>query len=77
MRMFPREAQKITLPILLLQGGADRLVDSSGAHILFEALQSDDKTLKIYEGLYHEIFNEPERHQVLADLEAWLENHVH
>jgi acylglycerol lipase len=31
------------------------------------------RTLRIYEGLYHEIYNEPERERVLADLLAWLE----
>ena len=34
-----------------------------------------DKTLKVYAGLYHEVFNEPEREQVLRDVEAWLEAH--
>lgn len=76
MQRFPQEAARITLPILLLQGGDDRLVDPAGAQMLFDAVQSPDKTLKIYEGLYHEIFNEPERDQVLDDMEGWLENHI-
>ena len=76
MRRIPREAGRITLPILLLQGGADKLVDPAGAQMLFDTVQSPDKTLKIYEGLYHEIFNEPERDQVLGDVEGWLENHL-
>jgi len=42
---------------------------------LYEHIGSEDKTLKLYEGLLHEIFNEPEHPQVLADLEAWLEAH--
>lgn len=33
---------------------------------------SADKTLKIYDGLFHEIFNEPEWDQVLGDVAAWL-----
>ena len=72
-----REANRITLPILLLQGGADKLVDPDGAGMLFETVQSTDKTLKTYDGLYHEIFNEPERDQVLGHMEQWLENHTH
>ncbi len=77
MQRFPQEAARITLPILLLQGDADKLVDPDGAGMLFEAVQSSDKTLKMYDGLYHEIFNEPERDQVLGHMEQWLENHMH
>jgi acylglycerol lipase len=77
MQRIPEIAVQITLPILLIQGGADRLVDPEGAKMLFETIQSSDKTIKIYEGLYHEIFNEPERDQVLGDMEQWLENHLH
>ena len=77
MQRIPEISVRITLPILLIQGGADRLVDPEGAQMLFETVQSSDKTIKIYKGLYHEIFNEPERDQVLADVEGWLENHLH
>ena len=66
------ETDKITLPFLAMQGGADRLVDPDGAQILYERASSKDKTLKIYDGLYHEIFNEPEHPQVLQDVEDWL-----
>jgi acylglycerol lipase len=70
------ETEKITLPFLAMQGGADRLVDPDGAQILYERAGSNDKTLKIYEGLYHEIFNEPERGIVFKDIESWLAAHV-
>jgi acylglycerol lipase len=76
MQRIPEIAAQITLPILLIQGGADLLVDPEGARMLFETVQSSDKTIKIYDGLYHEIFNEPERDQVLNDVEEWLENHL-
>jgi acylglycerol lipase len=66
------ETKKITLPFLAMQGGADRLVDPDGAQILYERAGSADKTLKIYPGLYHEIFNEPEHEAVLGDVAAWL-----
>jgi lysophospholipase len=38
-----------------------------------ERASSKDKTLKLYEGLYHEILNEPEKEQVIADIIAWLD----
>jgi len=43
---------------------------------LYEAIASTDKTLKIYEGLRHEIFNEVERDKVLSDVVEWLNKHV-
>ncbi len=70
------ETDKITLPFLAMQGGADRLVDPDGAQILYERAGSKDKTLRIYDGLYHEIFNEPERGRVFRDIEDWLAAHV-
>jgi alpha-beta hydrolase superfamily lysophospholipase len=66
------EARRISLPILILQGGGDRIVDPAGAQLLHNGISSSDKTLKQYEGLYHEVFNEPERDRVLQDVEAWL-----
>jgi alpha-beta hydrolase superfamily lysophospholipase len=41
--------------------------------MLYDKASSEDKTLKMYDGLYHEVFNEPERDQVLQDMEKWLE----
>jgi acylglycerol lipase len=66
------EAAKITLPLLIVQGSEDKLVDPAGAKLLYDSVSSVDKTLKIYEGFYHEVFNEPEHEQVLGDVEAWL-----
>lgn len=70
------EGARITLPVLIAQGGDDRLVDPSGAQLLYETIHSADKTIKVYDGLYHEVFNEPEHDQVLGDVEAWLESHL-
>lgn len=70
------EASDITLPILVLQGSADRLVDPKGAQMLYDRVSSADKTIKIYDGLYHEVFNEPEHDRVLGDVKAWLEAHL-
>ena len=64
----------IKLPALIMAG--DAVADGSRSKTLFEALKSKDKTLKLYDGLRHEIFNEPEQLQVFSDLEAWLENHL-
>jgi len=76
MRRITAEANRIRLPVLILQGGADKLVDPAGARMLHDLAGSADKTLKVYEGLYHEVYNEPERDQVLRDVESWLEAHL-
>jgi alpha-beta hydrolase superfamily lysophospholipase len=76
MQQASAEAAKITLPILVLQGSADKLVNPAGAQMLYDHASSTDKTLKIYDGLYHEVYNEPERDQVLGDVETWLEMHI-
>jgi alpha-beta hydrolase superfamily lysophospholipase len=76
MQQVQTEAPRITIPVLIMQGGDDKLVDPDDGPLLHGLMGSSDKTLKIYPGLYHEIFNEPERDQVFADMEAWLEAHI-
>ncbi|MFO7789964.1 MAG: alpha/beta hydrolase, partial [Bacteroidales bacterium] len=69
-------AKEIRLPIMIVQGGSDKLVDPSGAQLLYDSVSAEDKTIKIYDGLYHEVFNEPEHEQVLDDVKVWLESHL-
>jgi acylglycerol lipase len=76
MQRVSSESEKITLPILILHGGDDKLVDPASAQMLYDKVTSQNKTLKIYDHLYHEIINEPERDTVLADMEKWLETHL-
>lgn len=66
----------LRVPLLVMQGTADGLVDAGcGPHVYARA-GSADKTLKMYDGLWHEIFNEPERDHVLGDLTGWLRSHL-
>jgi len=67
---------ELELPMLIMHGGEDKLADVSGSEMLHAKVSSKDKTLKIYEGLYHEIMNEPEKEQVFADILAWLDAHT-
>lgn len=60
-------------PVLIIHGSADRLVNPEGSHELYARATSTDKTLKIYEGYYHEVLNEPEKDQVIGDVIAWLD----
>ncbi len=67
---------QIKLPVLVMHGSADRLSNPAGSQILYQRISSRDRTLKQYQGCYHEIFNEPERELVLSDLENWLNAHL-
>jgi acylglycerol lipase len=76
MQRLQAEASGIVMPTLLMQGSMDKLVDPGDAQLLYDLIGSSDKTIKIYTGLYHEIFNEPERDQVFADMLVWLKAHI-
>ncbi len=69
-------APDIALPLLILHGGDDVLTSPAGSREFCERVGASDKTLSIYPGLYHEIFNEPEKDAVLADMTGWLEAHL-
>lgn len=73
-----RAMPRLTLPILLLQGSADRLCDSKGAYLLMESSPSQDKTLKMYEGAYHVLHKElPEvTSSVLHEINTWVSHRI-
>ena len=73
MAVVNSRASEITLPLLLMHGEADVMTAPSGSSAMSARVGSDDVTLRLYPGLYHEIFNEPEREQVFAELAAWMQ----
>jgi lysophospholipase len=73
MRTIERHVPRLHWPLLVMHGTEDRLASPHGSRTLHERASSQDKTLRLYEGLYHEIFNEPEQDMVLAELAAWLD----
>jgi acylglycerol lipase len=76
MEKLQSEISKLSLPILVMHGTADRISDPSSSQMVFDVAGSKDKTLKLYEGFYHEIFNDPDRQQVFSDMGDWLKLHV-
>jgi alpha-beta hydrolase superfamily lysophospholipase len=64
------------VPTLLLAAGADRCVRPQGSAAFAAAAPPGLVTSQVYPGLFHEIFNEPERGQVLADLDDWLDQQL-
>jgi alpha-beta hydrolase superfamily lysophospholipase len=73
---FPESVPKISVPLLIQVGTGDELVPPASSELVYEWASSEDKTLKRYDGLYHEILNEPERAAVVADTLAWLDAHA-
>jgi alpha-beta hydrolase superfamily lysophospholipase len=69
---MPRRAASLTAPLLVVHGSEDRLIPEIGSHQLVDAVGSSDVQLKVYPGLYHEVFNEPEQEQVLDDVVSWI-----
>ena len=67
-----RNAGKISLPVRIMYGTEDRLADPRGSDRLHSGISSEDKSLVPYEGLYHEILNEPEQEQVMSDCLEWI-----
>jgi len=72
MGMLSNRMPEINTPVLIMSGTADRLSDPEGSRMLNERIGSRDKTLKLYGGFYHEIFNEPGREQVFNNMNGWL-----
>lgn len=73
-RRLGHDCSRISLPLMVLQGGADTIVDPAGSRMLFERARSLKKRFRLYDGLFHEVFNEPEREQVLGDMAQWLDD---
>lgn len=67
-RSFPQ----ITLPVLILHGTADKATLPSGSAFFHETAGSADKTLKLYEGHFHDLLNDIGRDEVLADIATWI-----
>lgn len=61
------------VPTLLLYAGADRVVDPRGSRAFAAAAPPDLLTSHCFEGMYHEIFNEPDAQRVYTALEAWVD----
>ncbi len=71
------EAPRFTLPILVFHGDADGIAKVEGSKAFFAGVSSQDKTLHIYPGFYHETMNETysDRQKVLADVVGWINKH--
>ena len=70
--------QEIICPLLLMHGTDDRLVYASGSEEFAKLAgeTNNDVTLKLWDGLHHEIHNEPEQADVFKFMIEWLDRHL-
>lgn len=73
---MPQRAASLTAPLLVVHGEDDGLVPVAGSRRLVDCVGSADVQLKVYPGLYHEVFNEPERAAVLDDVLSWIDTRL-
>jgi acylglycerol lipase len=67
---------QITLPLLIVHGTSDKAAKPSGSEHFYEKVGSVDKTLKLYEGAYHDLLNDRGKEQVMADIKGWIDDHL-
>jgi len=67
-----KEFPKITLPLLILHGTADKAAKASGSEHFYAKAGSTDKTLKLYEGGFHDLLNDIDKEIVMAEITRWI-----
>jgi acylglycerol lipase len=70
---------QITLPLLILHGTADKVAEPSGSQNFYDEAGASDKTLKIYEGYFHDLLHDSGKERVMADITRWIgsqQNHA-
>lgn len=65
---FPR----ITIPLLILHGTADKATKPEGSRFFYDTAQATDKTLKLYDGHFHDLLNDVGKETVIGDVTAWV-----
>jgi len=70
------EFQTITIPLLIMHGTEDKATVCRGSQFFYETAGSKDKTLKLYEGHYHDLLNDYGKDDVMADIVSWIDKHI-
>jgi alpha-beta hydrolase superfamily lysophospholipase len=67
---------KITLPVLILHGTMDKATVPAGSQFFYDTAGSKDKTLKLYEGHFHDLLADIGKEGVMDDIKAWIAKHL-
>ena len=71
-RDFPR----ITLPVFILHGTVDKATVPSGSQFFYDTVGSKDKTVRFYEGHFHDLLNDFGKETVMADIKSWIDKRL-
>jgi acylglycerol lipase len=71
-----KEFPSITLPVLILHGTADQATRPSGSQRFYDSAGSSDKTLKLYDGHFHDLLNDVDKEVVMGDIKNWIAAHL-
>jgi acylglycerol lipase len=67
-----REFPQITLPVLILHGTLDKATKPAGSQLFYDTAASRDKTLKLYEGHFHDLLADVDKEIVMQDIVSWI-----
>jgi len=67
---------QITIPVLIMHGTDDRATVCKGSQFFYDTAGSKDKTLKLYEGHYHDLLADVGKEGVMADIKGWIDSHL-
>jgi alpha-beta hydrolase superfamily lysophospholipase len=67
---------KLTVPVFIIHGTDDKATRPAGRQRFYDAAGSKDKTLKLYEGHYHDLLNDLGKEGVMADILAWIDKRL-
>ena len=70
------EFPTITIPVLIMHGTADKATVPAGSQFFFDTVGSTDRTLKLYEGHFHDLLNDVGKEGVMAEIHGWLEKRL-
>jgi acylglycerol lipase len=71
-----KEFSQITLPVLILHGTLDKNTKPSGSQHFYDMAGSTDKTLKLYDGGFHDLLNDIDKQLVISDIISWINSHL-
>ena len=71
-----KEFPSITLPVLILHGTADQATRPSGSQRFYDTVGSQDKTLRLYDGHFHDLLNDVDKELVMSDVKSWIVGHL-